>query len=118
MNTKLTFPKEPILITESHRSLRRKDQNDYLISIKDSKFSKVIIQCTNTRIYLKKDDLITEISNILLPIPPTYSNRKMIRLDLNELEEYDSVLIQLENSKSQADIYQIENKDQIVELST
>jgi len=42
----------------------------------------------------------------------------MIRFDIKKFNEYDSILIQLENSKSQIEIYQIENNEQIVELST
>ena len=46
----------------------------------------------------------------------------MIRFDITKLDEnikqYDSILIRLENQKSQVDIYQIENDEQIVDLST
>jgi hypothetical protein len=42
----------------------------------------------------------------------------MIRFDVENLDEYDSILIQLENKKSQVDIYQIKNNEQIVQLST
>jgi hypothetical protein len=42
----------------------------------------------------------------------------MIRFDIENLDEYDSILIQLDNKKSQADIYQITNNEQIVQLST
>jgi hypothetical protein len=117
-NTTLNFKKEPTIITESYISLNRKEQNDYLIPIKDSKFHTIIIHLTNTRIYLKNNDIITDITNTLIPIPPTYSNRKMIRFDITKLNEYDSIILRFENQKSQVDIYQIENNEQIVELST
>ncbi len=114
--------KEPILITESYISLNRKEENDYLISIKDSKFHKIIIHLTNTHIYLKNNNSIMDITNSLIPIPPTYSNRKMIQFDIKNLDDnikqYDSILLRLENPKSQVDIYQIENTEQIVEFST
>jgi hypothetical protein len=42
----------------------------------------------------------------------------MVRFDVENLDEYDSILIQLENKKSQVDIYQIKNNEQIVQLST
>lgn len=46
----------------------------------------------------------------------------MIRFDIEKsddnLKQYDSILIQTENKKSQADIYQIKNNEQIVDLST
>jgi hypothetical protein len=42
----------------------------------------------------------------------------MIRFDIEKFNEYDSIIIRLENQKSQVDIYQIENNEQIVELST
>ncbi|CAF0811000.1 unnamed protein product [Rotaria sp. Silwood1] len=122
LNTTLNFQKEPIIITESIRSIHGKEHNDYLIPLKDSKFHQIIIHLTHTRIYLKNNDLITDITNVLTPIPPTYSNRKMIRFDIkkldNSLKQYDSIVIRLENQKSQVDIYQIENNEQIVELST
>ncbi len=110
--------KEPIIITESHLSLTQKEANDYLIPIKNSKFHTIIIHSTNTRIYLKNNEIITDITSTLLPIPPTYSNRKMIRLDTEKLHDYDSILIQVEKQKSQVDVYQIENAEQTVELST
>jgi len=114
--------KEPTIITESSISIHRKEQNDYLIPFKDSKFHTIIIHLTDTRIYLKNDDIITDITDIILPIPPTYSNRKMIRFDIRKLDDnlrkYDSILLRLENQKSQVDIYQTEGNEQIVELST
>jgi hypothetical protein len=42
----------------------------------------------------------------------------MIRFDIKKFDEYNSILIRLENSKSQVEIYQIETNEQIVELST
>ena len=70
------------------------------------------------RIYLRSNDAITEITETLVPIPPTYGNRKMFRMEVKNLETYEAILIQLENAKSQVDVYQIENNEQIVELST
>jgi hypothetical protein len=43
----------------------------------------------------------------------------MIQFDVKNLvDKYDAILIRLENQKSQVDIYQIENNEQTVELST
>jgi len=119
LNTTLDLKKEPILITESYISINRKEQNDYLIPIKDSKFHEIIIHLTNTRIYLINNEIFTDITNTLVPIPPTYGNRKMVRFNIKNFDQYDSILIRLENQKSQVDIYQIENNnEQIIELST
>ncbi|CAF4044047.1 unnamed protein product [Rotaria sp. Silwood2] len=122
LNTTLNLKKEPILITESSRSIHGKEQNDYLIPLKESKFHRIIIHSTYTRIYLKNNDITTDVTNILIPIPPTYSDRKMIQFDIKKiddnLKQYDSILIQFENKKSQVDVYQIENNEQIVEIST
>ncbi len=110
---------EPIVITESSISINRKEQNDYLIPIKNSDYHTIIIHFTNTRIYFKNDDSTTDITNTAIPIPPTYGNRQMIRFDIKQLDDkYDSIILQLENPKSQIDIYQIKNDEQIVELST
>ena len=114
--------KEPTIVTESSLSIHRNEQNDYLIPLKDSKYHTIIIHLTDTQIYLKNDDIITDMTNTLVPIPPTYSNRKMIRFDIRKLDDnlkkYDSILLRLENTKSQVDIYQIERNEQIVDLST
>ncbi|UJR36520.1 hypothetical protein I4U23_029241 [Adineta vaga] len=122
LNATLISNKNPITVTESILSIRRKDDNDYLIPLKDSKYHTTIIHSTNARIYLKNDEKITDISNTLLPIPPTYGNRKMIRFDRRNLDEsvkqYDSILIRLENQKSQFDVYQTDNTEEIVDLST
>ena len=118
ITTKLNIPKEPIRVTESYASLHRKDQDYYSIPIKDSNYQTIIIHGTNIRIYLKSNDANTEITNTLIPIPPTYGNRKMFRMKVKEFEEYKTLLIQLENSKSQADVYQVGNDEQAVELST
>ncbi|CAF0933696.1 unnamed protein product [Rotaria sordida] len=122
LKTALNLTKEPTIITESSVSIRSKEQNDYLIPLKDSKFHRIIIHLTHAQIYLKNHDIMTDITNTLIPIPPTYSNRKMIQFDVKNLDDnlkqYDSILIRLENQKAQVDIYQIENNEQIVELST
>ncbi|CAM2698748.1 unnamed protein product [Rotaria socialis] len=121
INTTLTYKKDPTIITESSISIYGKEENDYLIPLKNSKFHRIIIHSTNAKIYLRNTDVTLDITNTLLPIPPTYSDRKMIRFDIKQLDDslkqYDSILIRLENKKSQIDIYQIENDEQVVELS-
>ncbi|CAF0734942.1 unnamed protein product [Adineta steineri] len=121
-NTTLNSKTEPILITESSTSVTGKNQHDYLIRLKDAKFHTIIIHSTKAKIFLKNDNNIIDITKTLIPIPPTYSDRKMIRFNLKKLDhdikKYDSILIHLEHVKSQADIYQIENSEQTVELST
>lgn len=89
-----------------------------MIPLKNSKYHRIIIHSTNARIYLKTNDIFTDITNTLIPIPPTYSNRKMIQFDIKELNKYDSIIIRIENQKSQVDIYQIENNEQVIELPT
>ena len=98
--------------------MNQKENTNYLIPIKDSKFHRIILHLTNARIYFKNDDTIIDITKTLIPIPPTYSNRKMIEFESNNnTKPYDSILIHLENRKSQVDIYQIDNDERIVELS-
>ncbi|CAF1364230.1 unnamed protein product [Adineta ricciae] len=121
-DTALNLNKNPVVVTESTLSVRRKDDNDYLIPLKDSKYHTTIIHSTNVRIYLKNNEKTTEVTRTLLPIPPTYGNRKTIRFDRRKLDayakEYDSILIRLDNQKAQFDIYQTNEDDEIVDLST
>ena len=118
-NTTSHFNNEPTRITvESFISINQKNNTNYLIPIKDSKFHRIILHLTNARIYFKNDDTIIDITKTLIPIPPIYSNRTMIEFELsNNTKQYDSILIHLENRKSQVDIYQIDNDEHIVELS-
>ena len=121
-NTTLTGDREPTIITQPATSIQRQPAGDYLISVKNTPFHTVVLHVTNARVYLKDGKNLLDLTRTLQPIPPTYGNRKMIEFNLAMLNDrypsYDSILVRTENTKSQVDIYQIQNGEQVVELST
>ena len=109
------------MITESRVSLTRRDSTDYSIPIQSSNYKKIILHLTHVHIYLKRDNQLIDITSTLVPIPPSYSQRKMIQFNLQprdkQLDEIHSIIIRMDQSKSQVDVYQITDEDEkIIDL--
>jgi len=115
---KIQLKNEPILLTDSFASLTSKPSSDYVIPLKNSRFHTIILHLTQARVYLKNQENFFDTNQNLLPIPPTYANRKMIRFQIDQLQNYDEIFIRLDNSKSQVNVYQISKSEQSVDLPT
>jgi hypothetical protein len=93
------------------------------IPLKASTFDKIILHIKHVRVYLKSRDTIVDVTSTLVPIPPTYSEKHMIRFDRKQqadrIDKYESILVRMETARAQVDVYQINDvHEQIVHLST
>ena len=113
---------QPTVLTQPNIKITQKNPGDYLIRFKNSKFHTIIIHLTNARLFLKKGEVIRDITDSLLSLPPTYGRRKTFRFTIVPFDEqfahYDAIVIRVTTSKSQVDVYQIADDETSIDLST
>lgn len=119
-NSSLVLNKEPIVVTQSRITLTRQESTDYSIPIQSSTYRKIILHSTNARIFLQTKTNLKEITSTLIPLPPSYSERKSIEFHLQPLDsalnKVQSIVIRLDHSKAQVDVFQIDQDEKTVDL--
>jgi hypothetical protein len=114
--------KEAAVLTKASISITQKNPGDYLIPLENSKFHTIILHVTNARPILKRGEVIRDITDSLLSLPPTYALRKIFRFTFVPFDEqfahYDGIVIRAATSKSRVNVYQIAEEELEVSLST
>lgn len=112
--------KKPIVVTQSRITLTRQESTDYSIPIQSSTYRKIILHSTNARIFLQTKTNLKEITSTLIPLPPSYSERKSIEFHLQPLDsalnDVQSIVIRLDHNKAQVDVFQIDQDEKTVDL--
>lgn len=113
---------QPTILTQPSVTITQKTPGDYLIPLKHSKFHTIIIHLTNARLFLKRGEVIRDVTDSLPSLPPTYGRRKIFRFTIVPFDEqfahYDAILIRVTTSKSLVDVYQIADDEIPIDLST
>ncbi|CAF1188717.1 unnamed protein product, partial [Didymodactylos carnosus] len=111
----------PITLDKSVTEVKH-GKKDYLIPLKNSNFYKIYIISNVVRshwIYLTNEPLenndnkwsITDITEWLLPIPPLYSNIKMMKINITDVsKKYDYILLRMTDHAT-TQIFQVKNNN-------